>query len=164
IMSTGNGQIKVLDGYGRVNVNNTTGKTLDIGGIDLGSEVEGRLRINDAGLLDGNDNKLTSTIYTRVGNNVQVYRGAFADVKTTAAYQISNTAGRSATYNPRAGLDYIWLDGTSYEEKHIKVAYSDTAIGFIPSGSGNVTLDIRYPVDIPRAIDASDYLAENRIP
>ncbi|GAA0792871.1 leukotoxin LktA family filamentous adhesin [Marinobacterium sediminicola] len=169
IISTGNGELRVLDGYGRVSVNNETGIDLEIAGIDIGTEIEGRLRINDAGLLDGDDNNLTSTIYTRVGNSIQVYRGAFGEIDTTAEFldsSLTASAGsRSTVYAPREGLDYIWLDGESYQALNIETRYSDTAIGFIPAGSGTLYSSETIPGSAePRAIPGANYLAEGEIP
>ena len=46
LISTGNGQINVLDGYASMNVNNQSGKDLKITGIETG-EVEGKITLID---------------------------------------------------------------------------------------------------------------------
>ena len=168
IMSTGMGELRALDGYGRVTIDNTTDYAIDIAGIDLGNEVEGRIRINDAGLLDGNDDNLTSTIYTRVGDSVQVYRGAFSDIDTTDDFLdqgLTTAAGeRSSVYNPRAGLDFIWLDATTQEKVSVLKYYKDTAIGLFDSGSGTITENYSFDSGEPRSVPGSEYLAQNSIP
>ena len=168
IMSTGAGELRALDGYGRVRINNTTDLTMDIAGINLGNEIEGRIRINDAGLLDGNDDNLTSTIYTRVGDSVQVYRGAFSDVDTTAEFLDSSltdaSGNRSSVYNPRANLDFIWLDAQAVENVNIIERYSDVAIGIFDAGSGTEARNETFTDGDPRTVEGSEYLTEGSIP
>ena len=47
ILSTGNGNIRVFDGYGNINVTNNTPLPLVINCLDAGQGIEGIIRIVD---------------------------------------------------------------------------------------------------------------------
>ena len=170
IMSTGNGQINVIDGYGRVKINNTTGKALQLSDISLGDDIEGVLRINDTDLLNrgtaSETTVLNSTIYTRVGDDVQVYRGRSDEIQRSSAYldeTRSNT--RSASYSPSEGLDFVWLEGQEFSETRTVTRYSDTAIGFIDSGSGTISSDTGWlPSGDANPMENAEYVGFNATP
>jgi filamentous hemagglutinin family protein len=139
IMSTGGGEIRVIDGYGRVNIQNTTGRDLRLADISLGNDIEGVLRINDTD-LEGGETVVNSTIYTRLGDDVQIYKGKYDQIARTEAFlneTLSNT--RQASYSPSEGLDYVWLEGQKTSQKRVITKYWDTIIGFIDGGEATST-------------------------
>ena len=160
ILSTGNGQLKVLDGYNQVSVINNTGSQLRISGIDLGSGVEGTLRINDVGRVSGSTDGVWSTIYTHVGDQVQRYEGWSDAVKTSAAYLKGTSAGRDTTYSTTAGRTYVWLQGRDTSETTTKVEYWDKFWDFIPTGDGTLlSLDVRKGDSTP--IAGAEYMGSS---
>ena len=70
ILSTGQGQINVLDGFGRINIDNQTTNSLQVNKLDTGAGVAGVLQIVDTGNEDANGDPL-ETVYKRLNGNVQ---------------------------------------------------------------------------------------------
>ncbi len=70
LISTGNGEIKVLDGYGTFNVNNLSDKDVRINYANLG-EVEGVVTLIDDAFADSNGVPRV-TQYTRIGDTLTV--------------------------------------------------------------------------------------------
>ncbi|MCQ4313795.1 leukotoxin LktA family filamentous adhesin, partial [Pseudomonas stutzeri] len=160
ILSTGNGQLKVLDGYNQVAVVNNTGSQLRISGIDLGSGVEGTLRINDVGRVSGSTDGVWSTIYTHVGDQVQRYEGWSDAVKTTSAFLKGTSNGRDTTYSTTAGRTYVWLQGRDTSETTTKVEYWDKFWDFIPTGDGTLlSLDVKKGDSTP--IAGAEYMGSS---
>ncbi|MBC8508650.1 MAG: hypothetical protein H8D34_27645, partial [Chloroflexi bacterium] len=127
IMSTGNGNIKVLDGYGRIVINNQTNKNLFINKLDTGSGTEGELIITDTAKPKvtrivtsvGSVTKNLATRYTRMGNDIQIYTNTAYDNGATPGndesfdwVQGSTVSGtRTTSYTPVSGLAYTWVTG-----------------------------------------------------
>ncbi|WP_018410451.1 leukotoxin LktA family filamentous adhesin [Methyloversatilis thermotolerans] len=153
IISTGNGQLKVVDGYGRVNIDNNTSYALQINGIDTGNDIEGKIRITDTAFrYDGstgtivtnhaaaNFNSLrpVTTEITRLGNQIVIEKkvvdstGSEVTIKTE-----DGGTGRTSHYDPLTGQRYVYTTGNTFQKIDVYQAYEDSAIGFIPSGSGN---------------------------
>ena len=113
LISTGRGQINVLDGYGTFDITNNSSKTIKLTGIDTG-EVEGKVTLVD-NAKDNGFGEPVVTQYTRIGNNINVYTND--GVNTTAATEElsgkHNTAGRTTSYDPQSNLRYFWIDGES---------------------------------------------------
>lgn len=161
ILSTGNGQINVLDGYSRVNVVNNSSRTLQISGIDLGSGVEGTLRINDinySGEFKGNDT-VTSTIYQRVGDDIQVYRGLSNEVATTDAYRVATyDSTRDTSYAVREGRSYVWLTGQDYTQTQVYERYVDKFWSLIKTGEWDYEKLVESREGPPTFIPGADYM------
>ncbi|BAS59688.1 hemagglutinin/hemolysin-like protein [Leptolyngbya boryana NIES-2135] len=108
IISTGDGNLRVMDGFGRINITNNTNYDIAINSIDAGgSGIEGKLQIIDTAKTGANGEALMTT-YTRVGSNVTVTDTSTTSGKTTT---LSNT--RAASYNPLANQRYTWVTGQS---------------------------------------------------
>ncbi|MBU0852584.1 MAG: hypothetical protein KKF76_09495, partial [Gammaproteobacteria bacterium] len=156
ILSTGNGQLKVLDGYSQVKVVNNTTRQLNIAGIDLGNGVEGTLRINDVGRKGGDG--VWSTIYTNVGDQVQRYEGWSNQIQTTGAFYQGASAGSSTSYGTTTGRSYVWLQGRDTTDTTTKVEYWDKFWGFVPTGDGTL---LGPPVTVKGAstpIEGAEYM------
>ena len=118
IVSTGGGELKVLDGYGTVNITNNTSYGLVTNNINTGHGVAGQLLITDTAYTNGQGAPLT-TSYTRSNGQVSVesyYVDATHPVNpaTDPNYQVVANADpltRSAVYTPASGQRYYWTEG-----------------------------------------------------
>ncbi|HEY1029163.1 MAG TPA: leukotoxin LktA family filamentous adhesin [Pseudomonas sp.] len=155
IVSTGNGQLKVLDGFSQVSVVNNTNRNLNISGIDLGSGVAGMLKINDVGRHVGGE--AWSTLYTYNNGQVQRYEGRSNEVQATAAYLKGSVDGRNATYQTVNGRTYVWLTGRDTTDTATRVEYWDAFWGFIPTGDGT-QLSYHVQKGSATAIDGAEYM------
>ncbi|MCA3120832.1 MAG: leukotoxin LktA family filamentous adhesin, partial [Rhodocyclaceae bacterium] len=137
IMNTGGGQLKVMDGFGRIQVSNTTGVPLQLNVLDTGGNgIEGKIRITDTNyryLINGENRPVTHVI-TRIGANIQ--ENAYAGDVWLASNSLAN-ARSGVSYAPLANLRYVWQTGQDYSLKTVGTAYENSALGFIPSGSGS---------------------------
>jgi filamentous hemagglutinin family protein len=119
IFSTGNGQLNVMDGYGRINVNNTTGYDLAVGRVDTGAGVEGVIKITDTAkrVVNGVVNATGTgtggvplvTQITRVGNSIQTSTNATSNGSMTTP--VESATGRVTSYNPTANRRFNWING-----------------------------------------------------
>ena len=69
--ATGGGQLKVMDGYGRIEVNNQTGLALWVNSMDTGRGVKGEISITNATINSAGVKGIQETVYTldSVGGN-----------------------------------------------------------------------------------------------
>ena len=112
IFSTGNGRLKVLDGYGRIVVNNTSDKNLAANRLDTGPGVAGMIKITDTS-TKYNGKPLITTI--TLENDVVKYR---YENENLADYRhpdgISFGSSRTGAYNTRADRRLNWMDADIY--------------------------------------------------
>ena len=109
ISSTGSGNIYCLDGTYNIEVNNTTGKDLQLGELVV-NDVQGKVSIADL-------NTNTRTEYTRNDNNqivTTVYDLQNTENDPTITYGASGT--EKTTYATKSGLRYNWTTGTNDED------------------------------------------------
>jgi hypothetical protein len=116
IISTGNGMLRVANGYANVKITNASAYDLVLNRIDTTTKREGRITIIDTTTLrkveylaDG------STIFERE------YSGALTDGDSsdngldTITYTLQSTTphafGDAITYQPRSGQYYMWVEG-----------------------------------------------------
>ncbi|KAB7623810.1 leukotoxin LktA family filamentous adhesin [Alkalilimnicola sp. S0819] len=120
IMSTGGGQLKVLDGYGQIRIDNQTGRDLVLRDLDTGRGVEGTLKITDLGRRTA-DGKALTTLYKRVDGAVQVWDSVSVDANGNPARLLSSSSGRRASYNTLGGQRYYWVTGEAFTDyEHFK--------------------------------------------
>src|SRR5690606_19878690 len=128
IMSTGGGHLKVLDGYGTINITNNSGRDIALRTLDVGNGVEGTIKITDLGksiTRDGKTHNLT-TVYKRIGSDISVWDNGTVDENdnpTRLVQTFGNTRNLNASqgYKPEAGQRYYWVTGeakTDYEKFH----------------------------------------------
>ncbi|GAB3508638.1 hypothetical protein GCM10027400_09050 [Pseudoxanthomonas daejeonensis] len=156
ILSTGNGQLRVLDGYSQVKVVNNTIRDLTISGIDLGNGVQGQLRINDLARKAGDD-RAWSTIYTYDNGQVQRYEGWSSEIRVADPFKVGSSAGRTAQYDVTDGRTYVWLQGRDRTDTRTKVEYWDEFWGFIPTGDGTELSNVTVKGD-SKPIDGAEYM------
>lgn len=110
IFSTGNGELRVMDGYGRINVTNTTGYDLAVGRLDTGPGVEGIIRITDTSQRDPYNNPLVTEI-TRLGDTIETRTSATVDAEGRPSKLVSSVTGRSGVFNPKVDRRFNWING-----------------------------------------------------
>ncbi len=114
IVSTGGGALKVIDGYGEINVTNNSSKDMVINKLDTGNRINGKIKITDTGKLDVNRNPLVTEISRSNGriNTVQ-YRirwneeSGKIEVIDDSTVNADPVSGRDTQYNPRSGAEYF---------------------------------------------------------
>lgn len=109
LFSTGNGKLNVMDGYGRINVNNTSTATLALNRLDTGSGVAGIIKLIDTSTKTSKGTSLETTITRENGRVVYAYNDTTSD---GFAPSVSGADERSATYNTRAQRRLTWTTGT----------------------------------------------------
>ena len=113
LISTGKGQINVMDGYTTYNITNNSGKDIKIDTIDAG-EVEGKITLIDNFKLNS-DNLSYVTQYTRIGNDIKVHTGyGAATTDSSSSFTKTNDANgqqRLTNYTPKDGARYYWMSG-----------------------------------------------------
>jgi hypothetical protein len=114
IFSTGNGQLKVRDGYGRIEVSNTSGANLALNRLDTGSAAAGTIKIIDTSTkLNG---KPLETVITRLNGQVTYTQtNASSDSLRPTVNVLGDSSGRLATYNPRAQRRFKWINAETYD-------------------------------------------------
>ncbi|MCY2932454.1 MAG: hypothetical protein NTV86_23755 [Planctomycetota bacterium] len=118
ILSTGNGKLNVLDGYGQIHITNNTTYPLLTNVLDSGSGVHGLLKITDTGVLVGGKPQVTE--YYRDGGIVKKRTYAFTTPGNAITYTFDGSAGgaaRTASYTPAGGMRYFWQTGQNFSEK-----------------------------------------------
>lgn len=103
----GNGELRVLDGYGQVDIVNNSAYDLVINSFDTSKKVEGYLKITDLAKQDPSGRAL-ETIYTRVNGQVQEVNSMTRDENGKPNNLVSNN---SSVYNPLTGQRYKWMTG-----------------------------------------------------
>src|SRR5690606_34152720 len=111
ILNTNNGNIKVLDGYGKVSIQNYLPYQLVLGNVDTGG-VDGIVRITDLAKKDQASGAPITTVYQRSGDRVLVQQFA----GSTLISETLTDPGRSAVYNPVADQRYVWKRGQEQTE------------------------------------------------
>ena len=124
--TTGSGQIDVMDGYGRIQLTNTTALDVVVDGLSAGTGVQGRVKITDLDhYLDGAGNdKVTEYTYHRdnaLAQQVEVSVSWNEDAPATTAYSDAHyfVAENGLVYEPLANQHYSW-------ENIVKKGYTDT--------------------------------------
>jgi len=151
------GELRILDGYGRIDIDNDTGYDLHANALDAGSDVEGTLRINDTATSGSGATK--TTVYKRIGADLREYRE-----RADGSLDLLNTNAdsRTATYNPERDLKFAWLTGTDFREKRTTRRYTDTAIGFIPSGEGELDFQRTNKLN-SKALDDAEFVTTDGV-
>ncbi|OUS15208.1 hypothetical protein A9Q88_11635 [Gammaproteobacteria bacterium 50_400_T64] len=108
ITNIGAGEIRVLGGYGDINITNTTAHNVVVGRIDNSSRGLGKLILKDT--LRGSDANPLITIYTMDENGVRMNSGSYNTDTSQPFY-----------YSPEAGVRYGYVineeTGTYYYTK-----------------------------------------------
>ncbi|RKZ70402.1 MAG: hypothetical protein DRQ44_00855, partial [Gammaproteobacteria bacterium] len=151
ISEVNNGEIQVMDGYGKVVVDNQTNLDVRIEGITTGTGVTGRIRITDLDydLSASGYNKVTEYTYNRVpgGTNTVTVNISFLGVPldgngnpldTKFATTNMNVAEGGLAYNPLYGQSYSWENIVKTGWVQTKNMKKTTYLGIFP-GSPKLT-------------------------
>ena len=117
LLSTGNGRLKVANGYPSINIDNDSPYVVEIGEIDTTVFREGIITIIDSGLLTKaeykyvpNTNQIQQTRFTGVlvppGPN-----GEISHIEYTPLPSTNHALNESLQYSLPTGLQYIWTEG-----------------------------------------------------
>ena len=109
LISTGHGQINVLDGYGTYNVTNNSSKDIRLNFASTG-KIEGKVTLIDNAKDNGHGDPLV-TQYTRTGNTINVMsnQGINGATPSNAVGGLDGTIGRLTHYDPLANQRYFWI-------------------------------------------------------
>ena len=120
IYSTGNGQLKTLDGYSQIQIENNTNYDLKLNAL-TNHEVAGKIKITDTSRSGNSPYGFHVTEMERLGNTI----------RTTINGDVSSeTAGRNTTYDPKANQVYRFETEQRREEtKYKKKVERGTALG-----------------------------------
>ena len=156
------GTLKVLDGYGQINIKNPTDLPVVLNTLDTGADqsangrgIEGKIDITDIRNVDSNNNVTAiHSVITRengavkVDQSTETFRadGTIATVSgnaTDTGIVTSGSDSRSASYSPQAGMRYVWTDGTTSKTETYWVYKGVTFLGIsstnIPTGADVVS-------------------------
>ncbi len=151
ILNTGGnyGELKVLDGFGRINVANNSSYDLFLNSLDASSKVEGTIKITDTAQRDSTGGFL-ETIYYRSGDALLTVNSNTRDADGNANNIVSRIeGGRETSYNPLSGQRYYWNTG---KEKIKETTYKKESNSFwgmdflVPDDSYELT-NTRYLQD-----------------
>ncbi|OSQ38199.1 filamentous hemagglutinin N-terminal domain-containing protein, partial [Thalassospira sp. MCCC 1A01428] len=166
LVSTGNGKINVIDGYGQITINNNSTNTVLLDDVDTGG-IEGQITLIDKSKDNGTGRALI-TRYERIGDSLKVYSNAGTDSAQATKLQSSNN-GRTSTYAMQDDMRYYWMAGKSTTTQTTK-AYSKqqkSLFGFIPISErefSDSNLVSGYPQshDLSQAdLPEGDYVAQH---
>ena len=139
----------VTDGYGRINVNNQSGKAIVVNNMSLSNRISGVIKITDMAKTTAGGEYLQTT-YTRNGNTITVADNAGGN-RTVNAVQDANGKS-STTYSPLANQRYVWQTGQKTVSETTKTYEGDSFWGLdwlVPDTGENVTIEGPTPVGDP---------------
>jgi filamentous hemagglutinin family protein len=140
-LATNTGQLRVLDGFGSINVTNPTGRDVVVGKLSTGRGVVGMIDITDVQSFDVSGNplsirtqitRLDDKVATRSKTGVGVPQFDASDVFVTDA---AAPAGQRATsYAPQSGVRFVWTSGTDRSTETRYRWEGNSLFGFIDLG------------------------------
>ncbi|WP_083607911.1 filamentous hemagglutinin N-terminal domain-containing protein, partial [Thalassospira sp. TSL5-1] len=132
LVSTGNGKINVIDGYGRINIVNNSSNTVRLDNVDTGG-IEGQITLIDKSKDNGKGRALT-TRYERLGNDIKQYSNINLDSSQATKLVETSADSRATSYDMQKDMRYYWMAGksttTQTERRYSKQQKS--LFGFIP--------------------------------
>ncbi|MFW6273458.1 MAG: leukotoxin LktA family filamentous adhesin [Halanaerobium sp.] len=132
ISNTGGGEIKAVDGYGRINISNNTPYDMVINNLDTGNDIDSLIRITDTANTVNIDEQITdvpiTTEYRRNGNMISINESISYNNNGQQISQNLGTNyldGRNTSYTPAEGLRYNWTLGKDYTERFVGVGFAE---------------------------------------
>ena len=126
VLNTSGGELRVIDGYGTIDIVNLTGFEMAIDDMSVGAAaddahgIEGVILIEEsfrAGEAAAGQRALITKM-TRSGNTITVVDNKTVDANGLPTNQVT-TSGNTVQYSPQSGMRYVWID--SGAEGSIKV-------------------------------------------
>ena len=155
IFSTGNGVLKVLDGYGRIAVNNTSSYDLKVNKLDTGPGVSGRIKITDTSTKIGPNGESLVTEFSRL-NGITTVTDNAATSQSGRAQGLS-TGARTAVYKPHAGRRFFWMNGQREDVTNTRVDYLEEWFSIDGDSSSSSTTQSNVSQTFQRS--SGDWLA-----
>ena len=124
---TGAGELRVLDGYTKLNIENNSSYDLVLNSINIGNKIEGVIKITDISKRGG-DGKFLETIYTKLGNSIKQVDSTTRDANGNPNNEII-IDGLTTQYNPTENLRYRWMTGQGKLERTTKYYESNSFWG-----------------------------------
>ncbi len=137
LLSTGNGRLKVANGFPSINIDNDSPYEIIFGNIDTTKFREGLIEIIDSGLLTKAEyrylpgtNQIRETRFTgvlrptdKIGDNIDndsdgdTDDGQIARIVYTPAAPVLHAYGANIQYALPDGLQYVWVEGQRFTEQ-----------------------------------------------
>lgn len=159
IINTGTGRVVALDGYGEINIENSTGYDLIIKGLDTGIGSPGVVIITDTSKKKpGTDNVYLVTKYECQGDNVKISTW-YTDNRNNIISEKS-VSGRKAGYDPTKGYRYEWVMGQKVTECQMITYRSKSWLGidWLAKDPDNIYDYTEFTIDEPRLMPEGEYL------
>lgn len=151
--SQNSGEIQVTDGYGRVNINNQSGKEIVVNNMSLSNRISGVIKITDLAKTNSKGEYLQTT-YTRNGNTITV---ADNNGTNTGINAVQDENGKSSTtYSPLEDQRYVWQTGQKSVSQTTKTYEGDSFWGMdwlVPDTGEGVTVTGPTPVGEPTKLE-----------
>jgi filamentous hemagglutinin family protein len=149
--SSGAGILKVLDGYGTINVRNPTSRDVVINKLNTGRGVAGVIDITDIQFLSGNVPYSINTHITRENGVVNTARKVVFDsytgpTTTNTSTGVTTSAGTEIAYDPQTALRYQWDNGNDFSQT---TYYRKEALAFFDSNSLEAASTLSNQVGLP---------------
>jgi hypothetical protein len=151
------GNIRILDGFGNITVNNQTGYDILFKGMDNSNSGEGKLVIYDTAWMhyySGCDQPV-KVVYERINGVVSVTGGEIKNAAGTVIGQIDLTAGY---YNPYVGQRYVWTTAIDITYRTVSIYRKATWLGLIHWSPGDLHSQSVRPTSVPIPIREGDYV------
>ncbi len=147
--SKNSGELMVTDGYGRINIDNQSGKEIVVNNMSLANRISGVIKITDLAKTNANGDYLQTT-YTRNGNTINVVDNNGTNLQL-AAVQDGNGKS-STTYSPLENQRYVWQTGQKSVSQTTKTYEGDSFWDMdwlVPDTGAGVTVTGPTPVGEP---------------
>lgn len=158
VMNTGTGELRVMDGYGTIDIKNDTGYQLRVKTLNTGNGIEGTIKITDTAKSTSVPGTPLVTVIKRLGNDIRTFDNSSGTLDMGTV--VSTMTGRSTTYDPLANQYYSWttLDHATWTES--QNYYRERWFGFTTSteyswgGSYGIVRQpqVRVSAAVPRVI------------
>lgn len=103
----GSGELRVLDGYGQVDIVNNSKYDIVVNNFDTSRKIDGYLKITDLAKVDPSGQALV-TIYQRENGSIKEVNSMTRDADGNPNNVVSED---SSVYNPLVGQRYKWMTG-----------------------------------------------------
>ncbi|MEL6228883.1 MAG: hypothetical protein AAFR24_03130, partial [Cyanobacteria bacterium J06627_3] len=136
IYSTGDGQLRALDGFSQIQIENNTTHDLKLNGLN-NNDAAGKIKITDTARAGNSPAGFHVTEIERLGNTI----------RTTVNGELSSEVdGRNTTYSPQANQVYRFeTSQTRRETERLRKVRTGTALNTFLEIEGNTRVENRAP-------------------
>jgi len=186
----GTGKLAVLDGFGQIAVNNQSSLPVELKSMDTGVDPDaanpgrgtvGKINIADVQFVGAAGDQNLYAIYTEISRDHDAITvnqtgawnadGTFCPNCTTTSYatdqnsvsRVSSSGARTGTYNPQAGLRYVFTTGqdsvTEYTWRYSGASFFGTSTLSLPPDNVSKTLTSGPNYKPGRLLENGTYLS-----